>query len=305
MRAVCDVRVATREIRQATGSVGCGRLVLLAQVTEDLDHYREQLRRFLEQFGHRVVSEASYRQDGPGFKLDVAAHLANAEVFVQLLGPIKGRTPPDLPRGYARTQFEMAIEHGVEVMQWRPTTVDPDSIEDRDYREFLNGATVTASGFESFKSSVRERLERQQTPATGTGDRTLPMVFINADGPDMEYARHVRDEFVRNGFFATIPLTNPRQGEVQEFLRENLLDCDALILLYGNATHVWADRNLRFFNKLRAQRNAPPKIVAVLVGPPPEKVEGLGAGMPGLQVLGSTKEWNTSSVEELIKALNK
>jgi hypothetical protein len=131
------------------------------------------------------------------------------------------------------------------------------------------------------------------------------MVFINADGADLDYARHMRDEFVRNGFFATIPLTNPGQGEFQDFLRENLLDCDAFVLLYGNATHVWADRNLRFFNKLRAQRNAPPKIVAVLLGPPPEKLHELGAGMPGLQVLGSIDEWSHSSVEELIEALNK
>ena len=193
----------------------------------------------------------------------------------------------------------MAKDAGVPIMQWRASNLDLEQC-DPDYRDLLNQETVIASGFEGFKAAVKDRLI-QETPAPETepGDQTLQTVFINATETDLEYARHVRDEFVHNGFMAATPTADPKP----DLLREHLLDCDALVLLYGNASHVWADRSLRLFNKLRAKRDKPPKVVAVLLGPPPEKLSELGINMPGLQIYGNPTEWSPSSVHEVIKAL--
>lgn len=276
------------------------RTVLLAQVTEDLDAQSSDLRRYLEQFGHRVIPSRPFRQDGRGFRDDVEEALREADLFVQLLGPLKGRRPPDLSDGYSRAQLSLAQQAGVDVIQWRASNLDPSTIEDPEHRDLLAGEAVVASGFETFKATVRKRLERDDEDlAPRSGDRTLETVFINADEPDLDYARHVRDEFVRNGFMATTPTVDAKP----DLLKEHLLDCDALVLLYGNASHVWADRSLRLFNKLRARREKPPKIVAVLIGPPPEKLSDLGINMPGLKVFGEATEWTDRSVGEVIEAL--
>lgn len=297
MRTVSDAQKAVDDFEvELTGR----KTVLLAQVTEDLDAQREDLRRFLEQFGHRVIPPQPFRQGGMGFREDVADALVQADLFVQLLGPIKGRCPPDLADGYARTQLGLAQDAGVKALQWRASTLDPATIDDPEHRDLLGGETVMASGFETFKSTVRKRLEREEPmPAQTPGDQTLQTVFVNADEADLDYARHVRDEFARNGFMAATPTGEP----TPELLKEHLLDCDALVLLYGHASPVWTDRSLRFFNKLRAKREKPPKIVAVLLGPPPEKLGDLGINMPGLKVFGQPTEWTDTSVEEVIEAL--
>lgn len=276
------------------------RQVLLAQVTEDLDERREELRRYLEQFGHRVLPSRPYRQDGLGFCEDVSTDLERADTFIQLLSALPGRSPPDLPDGYVKAQIALAIKAGLPMVQWRAPDLDIEAIQDAAHRRLIDGETVIASGFESFKAIVRDQLEEDKDQdEPGQRDATLQTVFINADEADLDYARHVRDEFVRSGFMAATPTADLRP----DMIKEHLLDCDALVLLYGNASHVWADRSLRLFNKLRAKRERPPKIVAVLLGPPPEKLDDLGINMPGLKFYGDPTEWTRSSVEEVIEAL--
>ncbi|MEO0697969.1 MAG: toll/interleukin-1 receptor domain-containing protein [Pseudomonadota bacterium] len=296
MQTVHEFSDAARYVRDA--AIG-KKHVLLAQVTEDIEDQREDVRRYLEQFGHRVLPYESYRQDGATFQKQIAADLAKSDLFVQLLGPNQGRCPPDLPVGYVRAQAAMAFDAQVETCQWRVTSLDPDNVQNPDYRDLLTSATVMASGLEAFKASLRDKLDAPVSTEKNEGDRALQTVFINADESDLEYAKTVRDEFVRNGFLAATPAANPKP----DLLKEHLVDCDALVLLYGNASHVWADRNLRLFNKLRARRDRPPKVVAVLLGPPPEKADDLTISMPGLKILGDRKGWNEAHLSDVIKEM--
>ena len=82
--------------------------VLLGQVTEDLDTQRDELRRYLEQFDHRVFPTQPYRQDGSGFQDDLAADLSRADLFVQLLGPVKRTASP----GFGRRVSTDTDRHG-------------------------------------------------------------------------------------------------------------------------------------------------------------------------------------------------
>lgn len=296
MRAADQVSDAAQYVHDT--AVG-RKQVLLAQVTEDLEDSREELRRYLEQFGYRVLPRELYRQDGPTFYAQVEADLEKADLFVQLLGPTKGRCPPDLPRGYVQTQATLARESKKDVMHWRSASVDVASLSDADHRDLLTAETVMASGFEAFKSAVKERLDRE-TPKTSSnsGDKPLQMVFVNADAADLDYAKKVKDELVSHGLMASTSATLK-----PNLLKEHLVDCDALILLYGNASHVWADRNLRLFNKLRAKRERPPKVVAVLLGPPPEREEDLAIDMPGLRIIGDRTQWDSTQLSEVIQEM--
>src|SRR5207302_5717011 len=58
------------------------RRVLLAQVTEDLDEERDELRRYLDQFGVPVVAAGTYPQGGDAFKRAFEADLAEAGLLV-------------------------------------------------------------------------------------------------------------------------------------------------------------------------------------------------------------------------------
>ena len=100
--------------RTLPAPAGPQRTVLLAQVTEDLEVEREQVRRYLEQYDVAILPSGTYPQDGARFREAFESDLARADLFVQLLGGFVGRAPPDLPEGYTRAQFAAAAAHKVE-----------------------------------------------------------------------------------------------------------------------------------------------------------------------------------------------
>ena len=302
MQVVTDVQEATGIPGQPKAS---GRTVVLGQVTDDLEAERDQLRRHLEQFGHDVRPKGYMRQDGAGFMADVAEVLTGADLYVQLLGPVKGRMPPDLPEGYVRAQLSMAEDAGVRSMLWRSAEMRMDAVADADHRDLLTAENVVTSGLESFKALVLEALaDSPAQPRAATGDESLMTIFIHADAPDLEYAKTVKEEFDRRGFLTEITLADDKGPDYKDYLYEQLIECDGLVLLYGNTNEIWPRKNLKHFNKLRARRAAPPKLVAVYVGPPKEKDKDLGIGMPGLQVVGSRQEWRPDAIKELIDSFH-
>ncbi len=316
MRAVREVKALTatldlqrRTMNDARKPSGRGQVVFLGQATDDLAFQSEQLRRYLEQYGHTVLPETDLRQDVRGFEEDTGFSLEKATLFVQLLGPYAGRSPAGMVGSYAKCQYNIANSRGVPTIRWRSSDLDMEAIADPDHKETLSGEGMIVSGFESFKAEVNDRLAKLSRKVELKDDQTesdgsLPVIFINADQSDLDYARKVRDEFVRNGFLASIPLDRGEETDLQSYLRENLIECDGLVMIYGNTSPIWATRNLRHFNKLRSKREAPPRLVAVLIGPPDGKASDLGVSMPGLRVMGSTEAWQENSIGELIAAFS-
>ena len=84
---------------RANGGNGAG-VAFLAEVTDDLEFRRLEVRRYLEQKGVLVLPEASLPLGGAQFEAALDADLARSLVFVQLLGPVPGKRPPDVPDGY-------------------------------------------------------------------------------------------------------------------------------------------------------------------------------------------------------------
>jgi hypothetical protein len=110
------------------------RPVLLAQVTDDLDGLRDELRRHLEQFGIPVLPAEELPQGGAEFAAAFGQHLVDDAVFVQLLGAYPGRVPRDLPEGYTRFQLEAARRRGLRILQWRNLGFDVPGLVEIDAR---------------------------------------------------------------------------------------------------------------------------------------------------------------------------
>src|SRR5271166_3668759 len=84
-----------------------------------LDIERNNVRRFLEQAGLRVVPRGWYSLDAATFRRSAAADIATADLFVQLLSGVTGKRPPDLTEGYAKCQLQLALDASKPVLQWR------------------------------------------------------------------------------------------------------------------------------------------------------------------------------------------
>jgi hypothetical protein len=248
--------------------------VLLAQSTDDLFDECERVRACLEQFGMKVLPENDYPQGGTEFAAAFEQDLARAKLFVQLLGNFGSRKPPDLPHTYAQYQYETVKSRGLKILQWRRPDLDLAAVSHRD-KPLLEGPEVLAVGLEEFRSEIlRACAPEPPKPAPAAAADDGCHVFINADRSDKELADALLKIFENKASYtAARPLFEGSAKDIVEDLEANLLNCGALLMLYGSAPPAWVRAQLLRYSKLERQRDAPPRVKSIVLGPPAPKPE--------------------------------
>ena len=272
-----------------------GETILLAQVTNDLYDERDQVVTYLNQFGAKILPEADYKQGGPEFAEAFKADLAQAGLFVQLLGPYRSNRPPDLlgegssdPKSYAQFQYDTAKASGKPVLQWRRPDINPATITHWDKR-LLDGPEVLVMGLQEFMKEIKKQVERKNAAAekekakaekeaekekSGDGAAKTQFLFINADSSDKELTDQLLKAFEnRRDWIAAGPLFEGSAEDITKDLDANLVDCDTLLLVYGKADAPWVRAQLRRYSKIERLRNLPPRVKTILFAPPAPKPE--------------------------------
>lgn len=277
---------------------GAGRTVLLAQVTDDLDEEREQVRRYVEQYGITVLPEGIYPQGGADFATALEADLARADAFVQLLGRTHAKRPPDMPLGYDRLQFEMAATRGLPIMQWLRPDLDPTTVTDPQHARLLSGEHVMRIGLEAFKADIVKRVGKPPPPPPPSEQ----FIFINAEGSDLKLAEDLRQQFKGANLTAAIPVLQGSSEDVRLDLEENIVECDALVMVYGETTPVWVRGQLRLYSKLKHRRKEPLKTLAIYVGPPESKPD-IGMDLPEIRRIDYREGAPADSLRQLLAGI--
>ena len=257
-----------------------GPAVLLAHVTEDMDDQRDQVRRHLEQFSIPVLPASLYPQGGADFARAFEQDLARSAMFVQLLGPVAGRRPPDLPQGYAQFQLDAATAKGVPSMLWRRPDIDPSTITGP-HASLIANPTIQAMSLQSFKAEIVRKMTAPPPPPPkpASAQRGSGTVFINAVAGDIELASKLEDDFVKEGCTVLLPVLEGPAEDILRDLSENIIDCDALILVYGSAENMWVRSQLKLYNKLKPKR-AENDCVVVICNAPPAPKAPIGMRLP-------------------------
>src|SRR6516162_2861568 len=227
--------ISSAQIRPLTGaSADGGAFVLLAEVTDDLYFKRLEVQRYLEQHGLTVLPEASYPRERAEFTRALEVDLAHSSVFVQLLGPMPGKRSRDVPEGYGSLQLECALRRSCHVLQWRSPELDPACVKLPRHRALLEHETVQATSLETFK---REVCLKAVSPAPSSDNRRdtggRPLVFLNIEPRHRIIASEIRAAFGNRAAWAA-PLFEGNPEEVREELTQNLIDCDAMVMVYAD-----------------------------------------------------------------------
>ena len=259
-----------------------GTAVLLAEVTDDLEFKREEVRRYLEQQGASVLPGETYPLGRAEFEAALDSDLARSRVFVQLLGPMPGKRPRDIPDGYGWLQFEGALRLALPVLQWRSPELDLGTVEWPRHRELLERETVQATSLKAFKRAIVVAL---QSPPANPEPRRVgerPLIFLNTEPRHRDIAVTIRSTFGDRAVW-TEPLFEGPAEIVRDDLEQNLIDCDAMVMVYAD-NPGWARAQLRNFHKLSCRRDRPVRAIPVIDAPPTEKPE-LGFFLPEMVMI--------------------
>jgi hypothetical protein len=279
-----------------------GSAVLLAEVTDDLEFRRDEVQRYLEAHGVLVLPERTYPLGITDFVIALDADLARSRLFVQLLGPLAGKRPPDLPDGYCWLQVECARRRGVPILQWRSPELDLASIEWPRHRELLEFATVQATSLGSFKHAITNFL-MAPPPAPGPrrGGAGRPLVFLNTEPRHRAIAAEIRGAIGSRADW-TEPLLEGPSKEIREDLEQNLIECDAMVIVYANDAR-WARAQLHQFRKYSSRRERPVLAIPVIDVPPPEKPD-LGMFLDGMVTIDSRTGIGPDTFRRLSESLH-
>lgn len=276
--------IREREQRGAAGSPAATpdaageTLIAVAEVTDELEPRRESLLRRLRDAGLRCAPLDSYGRSTEDFVASLDATLAQATHFVQLLGGHAGKARPGAPNGYPQLQFERAIAaaSAPRLLQWRDPALVVAEIEDSAYRDLLETATVQAISFDKFREAVvAVASEKPKPPAivaaavAATGSAPS-YIFVNYDQRDSSVATEIFDQISRDATGMGPPLTDDPE-EYRLGLETEMLECDQMMIIFGQSGPNWVDMQLRLLNRTMHKRRKQLKEILVLRTPPNDR----------------------------------
>jgi hypothetical protein len=273
--------------------------VFLAEVTDDLEDERDEVRRYLIEKNVRVLPENLYSRNPGQFRASVEKDLKDCSVYVQLLSKVRGKVALPEEKSFSEIQFECARDKGKRILQWRGRDVAVEMISNEGYRNLVTGKYVMAVSLEEFKSAVvRCALEK---PKASPADRQGTFVFVDRDTTDASIADTVCEYLDRCGAEYVLPLDQGKPSEIRQDLEENLLDCDSVIVVYGLITVAWVREQLRQCRKILAKRTRPIKAFAVFEGPPETKIP-LGLKLANMQIINCRTGVRENDIMEFVNA---
>jgi len=278
------------------------RPVLVAQVTEDLEYYREQVISHLSQYDIPILPLDMYPQGGADFRAAVEADLQRVKFFVQLLGPSASRKPRDLPEGYLVAQSELAAAAGVPILQWRSPDLVLDTVIDPVHRAFLAGDKVEAIGLESFKAKVVSLATAPPPPPPPPPGEDLVIdspIFINANPDDQPIAEEVFEKARKRRLPLVLSHPVGTAEEVRQDFERNWRECDSVVLIYGSAPQIWVRNQIMLYNKLKREREKPLREF-ILMNCPPQQKPSVGIALPEVEEIDCREGLSAEILESVV-----
>ena len=253
--------------------------IFLAEATDDLYHHREGIAADLKQHGIRVVPEEPLSSDLATCRSEIEKAFAESMHFVQILGEFSGKKLRGGEESAVLLQCHLARERGLKVLQWRPEAIDPAKSLDGPYRDLLMHAEVRTGKLEQFQRELRELFAppKREIPVSdatsaGTVGGQRPLVLVSNDVKDEQEAERLwrvlkSDLRFRSRYCQ--PSDDPTEETTRrEMFNELLLECDGLVLLYGQVKQSWVEQQEAALWKLNARRTKPLRVTAICVSPP-------------------------------------
>jgi hypothetical protein len=264
-----------------------GPAVFLASAVPELHSDRFRFKTYLNQSGLRVVMPESLPLERAAYSAALEAALTECVLFVQLLAHEPLAAVPDDAASDAGLQLETAQRLGEPILQWRAPTLDLNTVTDEKHRALLQANTVEKMGIEEFKAFVVKRALAKPTaeaPVRDVPEGSLlkGYVFLDRAMEDSKTAKPIGDFLSELKVEYVLPLDKGDPETIRVDLEENLSDCEALIIVYGDAAPGWVRAQVRQYRK--AKRDRPLALQAIYDGPPTAKDE-LGLNVPGLKII--------------------
>jgi hypothetical protein len=260
--------------------------VYLAQTTRDLSGERDQIKRELQNRGYDILPEKELPFISPSYEEAVRECVSRAKLSVHLIGGSYGIVPEGAgSRSIVRLQNEVAAERSRDEafsrLLWIPVGLAPQEEAQAQFIEHLRtdaatqrGAELLQTPLEELKNVIQLRLTSNghSLKAETSGERP-PKIYLIFDKRDLEGVIALNDYLSGERHYQILlPLIDDEgadDSEGFEIHKDNLAQCDAVLIYYGNANQLWFEYKQRDLKKIVGlDRKTPLTAEAVYVASP-------------------------------------
>ena len=260
-----------------------GKTVFLAATTSDLQSDVDRIRRELIDRGHEVLPDRPLPLVGSQLEPALQQYLDRCDLAIHPIGSVYGIVPEgsdlslvELQNSVAAQQFERSA---IPRIIWLPRDAQPRMRKQEDLIKAIledpvlhRGAEVVRDNLESLKAVMLDKLaplERPRTSVEQVAESAAKRIYLICDRNDETAVEPLEDYLFEQGFDVSLPDFQANESEAVDIHRQNLLDCDAVLIYYGAARHSWVDIKLRNVLKVSGYgRSGPMRAQAVWVAPP-------------------------------------
>lgn len=252
-----------------------GKTVYLAETASDLREERDRIKRELQQHGHTVLPDRELPLEGDSLKQVVRDYLGRSDLSVHLMGSRYGVIPEGESRSVIHLQSDLAAAMGGGLRQiiWIPTGAE--ATTDAAQRRLIDSFRLESNGhgqtevlqtrLEDLKTFIQDNLSGKVKPSPGArADGRRRSVYLICDRQDMEAAQAVADYLFELGIDVMLPATEGEEAMVIQDHKDNLLECDAVLIYYGRANELWLRMKQRELQKLVGYGRTEPLLAKAL-----------------------------------------
>ncbi len=162
--------------------------VFLAEVTDDLESYRNEVKVFLEQQRKQrkdIVILILPTQDYDVSSEEWTKDLKQSDLFLQLLSHLPGK------KDLVKTQYDCADTAGIPILQWRSPRLKLSEVQNEAHRQLLKGETVKTMELADFQDEILNQLFPPKSP-TASKLTAGALVMVNTTQEDVKLLGEIK-----------------------------------------------------------------------------------------------------------------
>lgn len=241
--------------------------IYLAQTTRDLSGERDQIKRELQDRGYDILPKEELPFFSPSYENAVRECVGLAKLSVHLIGGSYGIIPEGAgSRSIVRLQNEIAAERSrneiFSRLLWMPVGLKTQEEAQAQFIEWLRTDPAAQQGAELLQTPLEELKTLIQTRLTSNGhkpkdeavEETQPKIYLIFDKRDLEGVLPLNEYLaVEKNYQVLLPLIDNEgadDAQAFEIHKDNLMQCDAVLIYYGNANQMWFEHKQRNLKKI-------------------------------------------------------
>jgi len=249
--------------------------IYLAESSSDTNEQRDNLKRELQDHGYNILPYGQLSLVAKELKDNVNQFMNDSQLSIHLVGNNYGIVPEGSEKSIFEIQNEMgaskSLSDRLPRLIWVPEYIDPSDERQKTFLQKLNsgsketiaGADLIKGSIEDFKSVVHDKLKSMEVvPAAPVAAQQeedgRKMVYIICDAQDMDIITGLEDFLFANGIEVVLPIFEGDETLIREDHIENLKNCTAVIIFYGNGNEIWLRTKMRDFMKINGYGRTKP-----------------------------------------------